>query len=257
MDNRAVGVMDSGVGGLTVARVLAEKYPKEGIIFLGDTARNPYGERPVEEIVRFSEAIKDFLLKKDVKMILVACNTISFNVPPSFLEGDVPVIKMSMNVALPEDAKKIAVFATPATISAHSHKKYLAKAHPEVETVEIPCEGLAAAIERNEDKNSIRALLQSILKEYDTQGADTALLACTHFPLVEDVFKEVLSGVRFLDPALPTVEDGMKILREKGALADKKGEKHFYFTAGEDRAAGLVNKIFGMETVEKAHLLGV
>ena len=163
MDNRAVGVMDSGVGGLTVARVLAEKYPKEGIVFLGDTARNPYGERPVEEIVRFSEAIKDFLLKKDVKMILVACNTISFNVPPSFLEGDVPVIKMSMNVALPEDAKKIAVFATPATISAHSHKKYLAKAHPEVETVEIPCEGLAAAIERNEDKNSIRALLQSIL----------------------------------------------------------------------------------------------
>ena len=163
MDNRAVGVMDSGVGGLTVARVLAEKYPKEGIVFLGDTARNPYGERPVEEIVRFSEAIKDFLLKKDVKMILVACNTISFNVPPSFLEGDVPVIKMSMNVALPEDAKKIAVFATPATISAHSHKKYLAKAHPEVETVEIPCEGLGAAIERIEDKNSIRALLQSIL----------------------------------------------------------------------------------------------
>lgn len=106
MDNRAVGVMDSGVGGLTVARVLAEKYPKEGIVFLGDTARNPYGERPVEEIVRFSEAIKDFLLKKDVKMILVACNTISFNVPPSFLEGDVPVIKMSMNVALPEDAEK-------------------------------------------------------------------------------------------------------------------------------------------------------
>lgn len=227
MDNRAVGVMDSGVGGLTVARVLAKKYPKEGIVFLGDTARNPYGERPVEEIVRFSEAIKDFLLKKDVKMILVACNTISFNVPPSFLEGDVPVIKMSMNVALPEDAKKIAVFATPATISAHSHKKYLAKAHPEVETVEIPCEGLAAAIERNEDKNSIRALLQSILKEYDTQGADTALLACTHFPLVEDVFKEVLPGVRFLDPALPTVEDGMKILREKGALADKKGKSIF------------------------------
>lgn len=125
MDNRAVGVMDSGVGGLTVARVLAEKYPKEGIVFLGDTARNPYGERPVEEIVRFSEAIKDFLLKKDVKMILVACNTISFNVPPSFLEGDVPVIKMSMNVALPEDAEKIAVFATPATISAHSHKSIL------------------------------------------------------------------------------------------------------------------------------------
>ena len=84
MDNRPIGIMDSGIGGLTVARVLHETYPEEGIVFLGDTKRNPYGERSRDDIVRFSFAIKDFLKEHQVKMILIACNTISFNVPPAF-----------------------------------------------------------------------------------------------------------------------------------------------------------------------------
>lgn len=90
MDNRPIGIMDSGIGGLTVARVLHETYPKEGIVFLGDTKRNPYGERSRDDIVRFSFAIKDFLKEHQVKMILIACNTISFNVPPAFLKGISP-----------------------------------------------------------------------------------------------------------------------------------------------------------------------
>ena len=98
MDNRPIGIMDSGIGGLTVARVLHEMYPEEGIVFLGDTKRNPYGERSRDDIVRFSFAIKDFLKEHQVKMILIACNTISFNVPPAFFEEDIPVIKMSMEV---------------------------------------------------------------------------------------------------------------------------------------------------------------
>ena len=93
MDNRPIGIMDSGIGGLTVARVLHETYPEEGIVFLGDTKRNPYGERSRDDIVRFSFAIKDFLKEHQVKMILIACNTISFNVPPAFFEEDIPVIK--------------------------------------------------------------------------------------------------------------------------------------------------------------------
>lgn len=127
MDNRPIGIMDSGIGGLTVARVLHETYPEEGIVFLGDTKRNPYGERSRDDIVRFSFAIKDFLKEHQVKMILIACNTISFNVPPAFFEEDIPVIKMSMEVKLPEDAKHFAVFATPATIATHAHKAYFQK----------------------------------------------------------------------------------------------------------------------------------
>ncbi len=251
MDNRPIGIMDSGIGGLTVARVLHQKYPKEGIVFLGDTARNPYGERSREEIIHFSEAIKKFLLEKQVKMILVACNTISFNVPPSFLEGDVPVVKMSMDVDMPKDAKQVAVFATPATISTHVHKPYLEKKFPGIEVVEVPCDGLAAAIEQNQGKNIISGLVEKAAKEYHALGVDTALWSCTHYPLVADVFQEVLPKVRFLDPALPTVETGMEILRNKDALADTQREKVFYFTAGLAHAKPVVQQIFGDVKVEE------
>ena len=97
MDNRPIGIMDSGVGGLTVACVLKEKYPNEKFIFIGDTARNPYGNKSPEEVTFFAEEMKAFLAGKQVKMIIAACNTITFSVPPSFFEGKIPVIGMSLD----------------------------------------------------------------------------------------------------------------------------------------------------------------
>ena len=86
MDNRPIGIMDSGVGGLTVARYLKKKYPDEGIVFIGDTAHNPYGDKTKEEITTLASSLRDYLLKKQVKMIIVGCNTISFNAAPSFFD---------------------------------------------------------------------------------------------------------------------------------------------------------------------------
>lgn len=254
MDNRPIGIMDSGIGGLTVARVLHQTYPKEGIVFLGDTARNPYGERSQTEIAHFAEGIKAFLLDKQVKMILIACNTISFNVPPSFMEGDVPVVKMSMDVTVPADAKKVGVFATPATIATHVHKTYLSQKYPHVEIVEVPCDGLAAAIEQNMGENVISGLVQKATKEYHALGIDTALWSCTHYPLVSQIFQKVLPEVRFLDPALPTVETGMEILKKTDGLADREGDKVFYFTAGLSHAKPVVQQIFGDVKVEMASI---
>ena len=105
MDNRPIGIMDSGIGGLTVARVLHEKYRKERIVFIGDTARNPYGERTAEEIEAFAGEMKEFLLAKNVKMILIACNTISFNVSKAYYDAAVPIVGMSSDVPIPGDTK--------------------------------------------------------------------------------------------------------------------------------------------------------
>ena len=257
MDNRPIGIMDSGVGGLTVARVLHEKYPKESIIFLGDSLRNPYGERTRDEIARFAGEIKDFLIKKDVKMIIIACNTISFNVYPSFLEGPVPVVKMSLDITLPEGTKKAGIFATPASIRTHAHRKYVEKKFPEVEWVEVPCDGVAAAIEQGKDENFISALVQKAAKEYHALGIDAGYWACTHYPLAPEAFRKALPGVPFIDPALPTVEKGMDILKASDALAGEKGTSHFYFTDELTHAAPLVQRLFGPVTVEKTNLLGV
>ena len=252
MDNRPIGVMDSGIGGLTVARVLHEAYPKESIVFLGDSARNPYGERSAEEIRHFAEGIKQFLISQHVKMILIACNTISFNVLPDFFDSEVPIVKMSMDVTIPETAKEVGVFATPATISTHVHKTYLEKKYPHIHVVEIPCDGLAAAIEQSEEENIISGLVEKAAKEYHALGIDTALWSCTHYPLVKDVFQKVLPKVHFLDPAYPTVEAGMDILRREDGLGEEKGQDVFYFTDSLDHAAPVVHRIFGDVRVEKA-----
>lgn len=256
MDNRPIGIMDSGVGGLTVARVLHERYPKESIIFLGDSLRNPYGERSREEIAHFAEEIKVFLLRKNVKMIMIACNTISFNVFPSFTEGTVPVVKMSLDITLPEDAKKVGIFATPASIKTHAHKKYVEKKFPEVEWIEVPCDGVAAAIEQGKDENFISALVQKAAKEYHALGIDAGYWACTHYPLAPGAFAQVFPKVPFVDPALPTVEAGMEILRNEDRLAEGGGKNEFYFTDGLEHAAPLVRRLFGPAAVEKTNLVG-
>lgn len=256
MDNRPIGIMDSGVGGLTVARVLHERYPKESMVFLGDSARNPYGERSRDEIARFAEEIKDFLLRKNVKMILIACNTISFNVYPSFTEGTVPVVKMSLDITLPEGTKKAGIFATPASIKTHAHKKYVEKKFPHVEWVEVPCDGVAAAIEQGKDENFISALVQKAAKEYHALGIDAGYWACTHYPLAPGAFKKVFPDVPFIAPALPTVEAGMDILRKEDGLSEGGGRNEFYFTDGLTHAAPLVKRLFGPAAVEKTNLVG-
>lgn len=254
MDNRPIGIMDSGIGGLTVAKVLHEKYPKESIRFLGDTLRNPYGERSSEEITSFSEDLKAFLLKEQVKLIIIACNTISFNVPPSFFAAEVPIVKMSMDVALPKGTREMAVMATKATISSHAHKKFFSEKYPFLPLSEVPLEGVAAAIEQGKGEEEISSLVKNAVEEYHAIEAQTAVLACTHYPLAKEIFEKVCPKTLFLDPALPTVEEAMKILKERKMLSEEAGENQFYFTDGIAHATPLVKKLFGDVPVTLAKL---
>lgn len=245
MNNHPVGVMDSGVGGLTVASVLRRLYPEETIVYVGDSARNPYGERSPEDIAHFAEEMKAFLIGKGVKAVIVACNTITFNTPPSFYEGPVPIIGMSADFSALPKARKVAVFATPASIASHSHAKGIARALPEAEICEVPCDGLANAIETGASKPEIRALIARCIAAYHAEDADAAVLGCTHYPLERDLFEAILPHTAFLDPAERTVKDAAAALEKADALADRRGEDAFYFTAAVGGGARLVREVFG------------
>ena len=230
MDNRPIGVMDSGAGGLTAVRVLKARYSKETVVYFGDSARNPYGERPREEIVRFAEEGKRFLLSQDVKAVVIACNTITFNVPSDFYEEAVPVVGMSLDFSTLPDVRRVAVFATPASIATHRHKEGVLRARPGAEVVEVPCEGLAGAVERVAPKEEIRALVQKLTDKYQAKGAKAVIFGCTHYPLICDIFEDIFPGAFLLDPAEKTVEAAMKILAEKDALSDAAGEDAYWFS---------------------------
>lgn len=105
--------------------------------------------------------------------------------------------------------------------------KNFGKRFPEVEWIEVPCEGVAAAIEQGKDENFISALVQKAAKEYHALGIDTGYWACTHYPLVPDAFGKVFPGIPFIDPALPTVETGMAILERKAAWQRRRGRMNF------------------------------
>lgn len=245
MDKRPVGVMDSGVGGLTVASVLRRLYPEESIVYFGDSRRNPYGERPPEEIARFASEIKAFLLEKGVKAVIVGCNTITFNVPASFYEGPVPVVGMSLDFSGMERAQSVAVFATPASIATHAHRDGLARAMPGASVIEVPCDGLAHAIESSVPAGEIRQMIRSAAEAYHADHAEVAVFGCTHYPLVRALFEEVMPHTRFWDPAEETVRFAMARLAAAGALSDARGADHFYFSAGLETAAQLAAKALG------------
>lgn len=248
-------MMDSGAGGLTVATVLRRMYPKESIVYFGDSARNPYGERSREEIIRFAGEIKDFLIQKGVKGIIIACNTITFNVPSSFYEGPVPVTGMSLDYSRFPKVRKAAVFATPASIKTHAHKGGLLKGIPHAEITEVPCDGLAHAIETCAPQAQIEALIQKLAGTYGALDAEAAVFGCTHYPLVRDLFEKVMPHTTFFDPAEPTVETAMEKF-SKADLADERGEDHFYFSADPDMAETLVEKAMGKKYAVETVRLG-
>lgn len=245
MNNQPVGIMDSGVGGLTVAAVLRRLWPKESILYIGDSARNPYGERSKEDIAAFAEEMKAFLLRRGVKAIIVACNTITFNTPPSFYDGPVSVVGMSTDFSALPRVSRAAVFATPASISAHSHRRGLERVMPDADIVEAACPGLAAAIETGTATEDIRRLISACIEESGAAGAEAAVLGCTHYPLVRSVFEELMPGTIFLDPAEQTVTEAMARLALADALAEGPASDTFCFTAKTEEASRLAASVFG------------
>lgn len=200
MDRRAIGVFDSGLGGLTAAKVLEETMPCENIIYLGDTANMPYGPRSREDITRLALRNGEFLAKRDVKAILVACGTVSSNALDKLRESfDVPFFGVidSATIAAAEatETGRIGVIATEASIRSGAYRRALEAQGKNLKIFETACPSFVPLVEGGhfsaEDslvKNAVEAEL-SALKRF---GADTVILGCTHFPLLGDAIAEYL-----------------------------------------------------------------
>jgi glutamate racemase len=212
-DPRPIGVFDSGVGGLTVVKELMNELPHQSIIYFGDTARVPYGSKSKEAIKRFSLEITHFLLRNDVKAIIVACNSASAVALEELkIVSPVPVygvIDAGINVALRETRnKKIGVIGTKATIRSESHKINIKSKEPSVEISTKACPLFVPLIEEGMFDNHItREVVKDYLTEFKTAKIDTMILGCTHYPLLNRVIREFLGpSVMLIDPAKELVK---------------------------------------------------
>jgi len=256
---RAIGVFDSGIGGLTVLKELAGALPAEDFIYLGDTARVPYGAKSNEVIIRYSRENTEFLLAKGIKLLVVACNTSSAIALATIARDTiVPVIGViepgARAAAAASRNGRIGVIGTEATIASGAYTRALQQLRPGVEIYTRACPLLVPLVEEGWTDNEIaERTVAHYLKSLKLSGIDTLLLGCTHYPLLIDLFRRVLGpGVSLVDSAVATVAAVTERLNElRLTRARGMGTQSFFVTETPERFVRLGRRFLGPQ-VESA-----
>lgn len=250
MDNRPIGLLDSGVGGLTVVKKVLEKMPHESTIFIGDNAHIPYGDKSKEEIIALTSKSVQFLLSQNVKLIIFACNTATAvameTIQPEITPRIIGVVQAGSQAALTKTQnKKIAVVATAMTIAQHAYQKELGKLDPETQVTEIAAPELAPMIEKNVASAVKLAAVKKTLRPLANSEVDTLILGCTHYPIIQQEFRQALpANVQIVDPADQVAESAVLTL-EKAGLNSSKAQhaQHEYYTTGDVLAVNQLGRI--------------
>ena len=235
MDNRPIGVFDSGVGGLTAVRQLQALLPGENIIYFGDTGRVPYGTRSPETIIQYAKQDLRFLLSKDVKYLIAACGTISSLLPKEYSDAlPVPYTGvLDAAVAAAVKATKtgrIGIIGTPATIQSGSYDKRIKALLPEAKTFSNACPLFVPLVENgyvSPDDPVTTAVAEEYLAPLREAGVDTLIMGCTHYPLISGVIDRVMKGsAALIDPGRETALVARRTLSDSGLLAESEQQGH-------------------------------
>ena len=236
-----IGIFDSGVGGLSVLRTIQKLLPYENLIYLGDQAHIPYGPRPKAQIQTFAFEITSFLLHQGAKLIVVACNTASAAALVELRQNfpDVPFVGMEPAVkpaAETTKSGKVGVLATPTTFDGELYASVVERFAKNVRIFQDTCPGLVELIEVGDVHGGrTRQILEKGLQPMLTEGIDTIVMGCTHYPFVIPLIQSITgSEVRIIDPAPAIAQQARRLLKQYHMLNTEKtpGEVR-YFTSGE------------------------
>ena len=253
---KAIGVFDSGVGGLTVVKELIRQLPGEDIVYFGDTARVPYGIKSKETVIRFSIENILFLLKQDVKLICVACNTVSSLALPviknHFRVPIIGVITPGVREAVyATHNKRIGVIGTSGTIKSRAYEIEIKQLDPSVKITAVACPLFVPFAEEGWlDGNAVLEVANTYLKPLKDSGVDTVILGCTHYPLLKQVIKKVLGdNVTLIDSAKQVAIEVKKILSSESICNQKhKGRHKFYVSDNPEWFSSLAGRFLGQVT---------
>jgi len=250
-----IGVFDSGIGGLTVAREIMRQLPNERIVYFGDTARVPYGNKSRETVTRYSRQIIRFLQTKEVKTIVVACNTASAyaldEIEKEISQPMIGVVKPGAKVAA-ETTKngKIGVIATQATISSDSYTDYIKQINPQAAVLGKACPLFVPLVEEGLLEDPVTdEIAMRYLSELIDVGIDTLILGCTHYPLIRKTIGRIMGdAVTLVNPAYETARELKEQLAGLDLLNDQKidlgtNKYQFFVSDGADKFKNFANSI--------------
>lgn len=264
-NTRAIGMFDSGIGGLTVMKQLTKLMPHEHVVYFGDTARVPYGNKSRDTIIRYSIENTIFLMQQDIKALVIACNTASsyavdklqkiFNIP---IVGTIePCADSAVEVT---KNKKIAVLGTKATINSGRFQEEILKRLPDAVVIGVACPLFVPLVEEQFiSHTATKQIVKEYLSAIKHEGVDTVILGCTHYPLLQEIIQDELGqGVMIVDAARACSEVVSQILkkRELDANAEQKASYRYFVTDDPDKFRSTGERFLGMplSQVESTHL---
>lgn len=254
--NQPIGIFDSGIGGLTVAKAVIDALPDEDIIYFGDTARVPYGIKSEETVRAYALEITKFLLNKGVKMILIACNTVSASAKEEIIEaaGDIPVLDVitagtRTAAGIPEH-KNIGVIGTLGTVNSRAYVESIHAFDSTINVEQQACPMLVPLAEEGWIDNDVAIqTLHHYLDHFDDTGIQTLILGCTHYPLFKETIPHILKDkkVKIIDSAESIARSAKQKLTELGLLNTKGGNFHCYVSDRPQRFHELAERFLGKE----------
>lgn len=268
MDNRPIGVFDSGLGGLTAVRRLAALMPNENIIYFGDTGRVPYGTRSRETILRYAAQDVNFLRTFDLKAIVIACGTVS-SIALAQLAGQQqePVFGVVAPTAL-QAAKqtkngKIGIIATPATIRTGAYERIITSHNPTAQLFDQPCPLFVPLVENGRTRPGdivIETVVAEYLSPLRQAGVDTLVLGCTHYPLLTDVIGQYMGPeVTLIDSGAAVADQLQDWLGQQNMRADpdQAGQYRWYVSDSVDSFHDLASIFLGREVTEPVEQIAI
>lgn len=254
-----IGVFDSGLGGLTVMREIIRQIPDERIVYFGDTARVPYGSKSRATIIHYTEQILNFLKTKEVKAIVVACNTVSAYALEAVKDRvDVPIIgvvKPGARVAAATTKNnRVGVIGTEATVDSGLYSEFITHLNPKAEVYSKACPLFVPLVEEGWWHDEITtSVTERYMKELKDAGVDTLIMGCTHYPLLRSTLRSVMGeNVNLVNPAYETAVELRRtlewkdLLHEEGA-ADCKDRYRFYVSDASERFGRFAQSVLGFD----------
>ncbi|GGH72818.1 glutamate racemase 1 [Compostibacillus humi] len=251
---KAIGIIDSGVGGLTVAHEFMRQLPKENLLYVGDTARCPYGPRPREEVIDYTWEMVEFLLDKDIKMLIIACNTATaFALDQLKRELSIPVIGViqpGARAAIKVTRNNhVGVIGTEGTIYSGAYEKELQKIKSDIHYYGLPCPPFVPMVEKgiisgNEALKIVDTVLEPLKEQEDL---DTLILGCTHYPIIKPIIQEIMGNeISIISSGEETAREASTILDMQHLLNDDEGtpEHKFYATGERHVFAQMIHRLF-------------
>ncbi len=265
MDNRAIGVFDSGLGGLTCVKEIMRLLPGEDVIYFGDTGRVPYGSRSPETIIKYSAGDVRFLKSFDIKAVVIACGTVS-SIAIEHLKSrfDIPIIGVvepAVSAAVKSTVNnKIGIIGTSGTISSGKYAKQIKELLPEAMVVQTACPLFVPFVENGFlNHPATKMIAEEYLSDIKSSSADTLILGCTHYPLIKPLIGDIMGeNIALIDPGVETASRLKDYLTANHMLTgEKTGEYSFYVSDKVDNFENLGGMFLGREIKGSVHTVDI